>query len=338
VGDDAGDILDRKEPQEMTRELSTRHIGWCPVCERDIKVRARLLVHHGYQRPGVGYIIGDCIGVGYEPYELGTGAAKAYLTIILERVGSLGNRLRVLESPKGPKSLSFEHYDVETRRRIRGPDGHPVIIQLTHDEADALQAQLPSYDTNRYSWERQLKIAIAQTRSELEFWTREQRRIDHLIAEWRPQPLRTFEEEIQRQEQTRAERETTRTAARDAKISAEVVKIRKRIDSAVKNKNSSVLADIFTSTKLRDLAGWISAERRYRIEQADALALLERDNVWRAFGLLTPGGYLDGPAAQALLEAMRWGPRVPTTTPGLRFEYGPIQWPPELGGGVAKTR
>jgi hypothetical protein len=322
----------------MPRELSTRHIGWCPVCERDIKVRDRLLVHHGYQRPGVGYIIGDCVGVGREPYELGTGAADTYLTIIHSKLMHKESSLRILKSPKGPPYLHFQHYDIETRKYIRDQSGHPVTIQLTRAEANELAAKLPSYDAYRYSWEEQLDAAVRQIQYELEFWERERLRIDHLIAEWRPQPLRTIEEEVRRQEQTRADRETARTAARDAKISAEVVKIRKRIDSAVKNKNSSVLSDIFTSTKLRDLSGWSQKTRSYGIEQADALALLERDPIWRAFGLLTPGGYLDGPAAQTLLEGMRYGMRVPTTKAGLRFDYAPFPWPTELGGGVAKTR
>lgn len=298
-------------------DLSTRYLGWCPVCERDIKVRDNRLVHHGYQRPGHGYIVGDCFGVGYEPYELSATCCEEYLKLVLSRVRMYADNLRALEGPNGPEYLYFENYDVETGKYIRGPSGQPVSIKLTHDEADALSARLPSWESNRYSWERTLRITIAQMRSQLDSWDREGRRIEHLIETWRPQPLRTFEEEIQRQEQTRAERETARNVARDAKISAEVVKIRKRIDSAVRNKNSAALADIFSSTKLREISG-------YRLAQDQALALLERDEIWRAFGLSTPSGYLSGEEARQRLQKMR-------------YSY-PFPWPPELGGGIAKTR
>lgn len=310
-------------------DLSTRYLGWCPVCERDIKVRDNALVHHGYQRPGVGYIIGDCFGVGYEPYEISATCCEEYLSkLVLGRVKMYADNLRVLESPEGPEYLYFEKYDFERRQPVRDRLG-PVTVQMTRAQAADMASKLPYYEARRYSWEDVLRATIHQTRSMLNDWEREQRRIEQLIATWRPQPLRTFEEEIQRQEQTRAERETARNVARDAKITAEVVKIRKRIDAAVRNKNSATLADIFSSTKLREVSG-------YRLTQDQAIALLERDAIWSALGLLTPGGYLNGKAAQQLLHDMTHGPWTPKPDRG--FDVHPFPWPPELGGGIAKTR
>jgi hypothetical protein len=313
--------------------LSTRYIGWCPVCERDIKVRSNLLVHHGYQRPGVGYIIGDCPSVGYEPYELGTGAAEHYLrTSVVPSTRQARLNLDVLQSPAGPEWLLFADYNVSTRRVTRDRFGNPNMLRLSRAEADERAAQLPEWERRRYDWDYALQAEIREQSARLEHWNRERHRIERLIAEWRPQPLRTVEEEIQRQEQSRNEREAARTAARDQKITAEVVKIRKRIDSAVRNRNSSVLADIFKSNKLRAVSGW-------RISRENALALLERDAIWRAFGLLTPSGYLPEATAANILDRMEWGTPVPPPPgSGLRFDYGPFPWPAELGGGVAKTR
>lgn len=314
-------------------ETSTRYVGWCPVCERDIKVRGNALVHHGYQRPGIGYIVGDCPGVGHEPYELGTGAAEYYLKIVLDKIHLTTSYLDRLRRPNSPVRLSFEDYDVETKRvrRERGKFGPPEIVQLTRAEAEARAEKLPPWDRGRYDWDRALRSEIAGQEAQLRYWTQEQQRIERLIAEWRPQPLRTIEEEIRRQEQSRDEREAARTIARDQKIQAEVVKIRKRIDSAVKNRNSAVLADIFRSDKIRAVSGW-------RLSQEHALALLERDDVWRAFGLIGHEGYLLDESARDILDEMTWGQRVPTTRPGVRFDYAPMPWPAELGGGVAKTR
>lgn len=314
-------------------ETSTRFIGWCPVCQRDIKVRSGLLVHHGYQRPGVGYIIGDCPGVGYEPYETGTGAADAYLKdIVLPQLSQAQWNLQVLTRPEGPPWLVFEQYDVATRRVIRDPrTGAPETIRLSHTDANARAAELPGYDRDRYSWDRQLRIAIAQTESEIEFWGREQARIERLIRDWQPQPLRTIEQEIERQRQSRSEREAEREAARNQKIQAEVVKIQKRIDAAVRNRNMRTLADIYSSHKLVELSGW-------RMHQNEALALLDRDHVWAAFGLIGPSGYLEGEAAKEALEAMRYGRRVPSDHPGVRFDYAPLPWPPELGAARIRRR
>lgn len=315
----------------MIHETSTRFVGWCPVCQHDVKVRSRALVHHGYKRPGIGFIVGDCPGVGHEPYELGTGAAVAYLNDhVTPQVVKVRHNLQVLEA--GPPWLYFENFDVATRRLIRNPQTRePEMIRLTRAEAEDRAAQLPGYDSDRYSWEKRLRIAIANAQSRLEFVESEEVRITGLIDSWEPRPLRTIEEEIQRQEQSRSERESTRTAAKNRKISDEVSKIQKRIDAAVRNKNSATLADIYVSQKLRVLSG-------YRMSLEDTRALLERDRVWQAFGLLTRDGYLSTKDAEDILDDMTWGKKVPTTRPGLRYDRGPRAWPAELGGGTAKTR
>lgn len=314
-------------------ETSTRFIGWCPVCQRDIKIRSGLLVHHGYERPGVGYIIGDCPGVGHKPYETGTDACDFYLRVyVIPNVRQTENTLTILTRPEGPPYLTFEHYDIATRRVIRNQrTKEPETINLTREQADDLAAQLPSWDKQRYSWEHRLRLAIANTESRLKHWSEEQDRMNRLVADWRLQPLRTVEQEIQRQEQTRSEREAARADARNTKIAAELAKIQKRIDSAVKNKNAAVLADIFRSDKLRAVSG-------YRLYSDEALSMLDRDDVWRAFGLLTQDGYLPGDDARDLLDEMTWGRRVPTDRPGVRYDYAPLPWPAALGGGTAKTR
>lgn len=57
----------------------TREIGNCQFCERDQKLHKRTMVHHGYERPGDGWIHGDCPGVKCAPYELSCDDLKAYL-------------------------------------------------------------------------------------------------------------------------------------------------------------------------------------------------------------------------------------------------------------------
>src|SRR5271157_5749029 len=60
----------------------TRYIGNCQICEGDQKLHDGLMVHHGYRRPGTGYIVGDCPGVGEVPYEVSCELRKAYLAAL----------------------------------------------------------------------------------------------------------------------------------------------------------------------------------------------------------------------------------------------------------------
>ena len=309
---------------------STRFIGWCPICENDVKVRGGVLVHHGYRRPGVGYIIGDCYGVHKLPYETSSKTAESFLEmVVLPEIRGTSAHLRQLM--QGPERLPFERYDAEKRRVERDPrTREPVIDRLTRAEVEERAAALPRWDRHYYDWDRVLQVTIANTENRLKWWTSEGHRMEDLVANWVKKPLRTVEEEIQQQQQQKAEREAAKTATRNTKLSNEIAKIQKRIDSAVRNKNASVLADIYKSEKLRDMSG-------YRISRADALEMLDRDDVWRAFGLLTAEGYLIG-EAQELLSEMTYGKHVPTSNPNLRYDIAPFPWPAALGGGIAKTR
>ena len=50
--------------------MTTKYDGTCQACFRVQALAKNVLVHHGYTRPGHGYISGDCAGVGHAPYEL----------------------------------------------------------------------------------------------------------------------------------------------------------------------------------------------------------------------------------------------------------------------------
>lgn len=57
-------------------------IGTCAICSNQQVVRNGKMVLHGYQRPGYGYIVGDCFGVGYDPIETSAEACIAYLPVL----------------------------------------------------------------------------------------------------------------------------------------------------------------------------------------------------------------------------------------------------------------
>lgn len=311
-------------------DTSLRFIGWCPICEGDYKVRANRLVHHGYQRPGTGFIVGDCPGVHHPPYELSTFTCELYANLLVRRISETEIYLRELRADPPDLALVFDDYDVVTRRLRRySTGGSPMIVTLTRLEAEERAAQLPPYERDRYSWELKKEHVTEIQLARLADMRRELRRMEKLIAEWPGvSPLRTVEEEIQHQEKTRAEREHARTVARDDKISAEVVKIRKRIDSAVRNKNAAALADIFTSQKIREVSG-------YRLTREQAIDLLERGPIWQAFGLVDTNGVYSTDTRVAIGQ-MREG--IWTPRPGGGYDVAPLPWPAELGGGFAKSR
>lgn len=72
-----------------------RHGDWtCGYCWRTHATDdAGKLVHHGYRRPGIGSIVGDCDAVGLEPWERSTEATALLLAHTEERAEALRRAL-----------------------------------------------------------------------------------------------------------------------------------------------------------------------------------------------------------------------------------------------------
>lgn len=68
----------------------------CQICERTQALdSAGLLGHHGYKRPGWGFITGDCMGVHHKPFPA-TDALEKYLSALRDYVGKCLANLRKL--------------------------------------------------------------------------------------------------------------------------------------------------------------------------------------------------------------------------------------------------
>lgn len=72
-----------------------RHGDWTCGCCWGVHAVGQdgLLVHHGYRRPGYGYIIGDCSAVGYEPWERSTKATEMMLEYTMARAVTIAKQL-----------------------------------------------------------------------------------------------------------------------------------------------------------------------------------------------------------------------------------------------------
>lgn len=183
-----------------------RHVGFCPACQKIWKVRDGLLVHHGYERPGTGEIHGDCFGVKRPPHELSPETAQAYLErAIMPRVRDAQRNVDALREE--PERMRFERWDPEAARAARAAreaGGGYVQAWLTRDEVSPRE------------WETKLSNLRHFAQRELDDWLREQKRLQLLIDTWEPRELGSVEEEIRKEEQTRAERKAIVEAKRAA--------------------------------------------------------------------------------------------------------------------------
>jgi cell division protein FtsB len=252
----------------------TRFVGICQICEGQFKLDAQaLMVHHGYKRPGGGYIVGDCAAVGHPAYEQSCERLKLYIVGMRAALATAQARKCALESGE------VSELTVESRYR-RG-----------------YAAETRTHKVGDVEWLRVLESAIGKQTQLVRWLTDDIKRCEARVAAWKAQPLRTVEELRATERASAQEAQAAKLAKRQAKLDAKIKGYQTRIDAACRRKTTSTLADIFESApaKLREIVGW------NELTAAQALALLERDHVWRAFEL-EPGA----PSNQVTLSKMSW--------------------------------
>ncbi len=232
---------------------TTRHIGFCPCCAKDFKVRSNELVHHGYKRPGHGFIVGDCMGALRTPHELSPELAKDYRRLICN---ALKATLKAVVNHSVATELTVSKRNYRTRE----------------DESYTITPEHHEWNWTFTSRERNLQRKAKDLLVELD-------RITELVDTWELKALTTVEEEQAAKRDATAVREAKKVQAKHDKVLAQAAKYQKRIDSALKTKNSNTLAEIWESCQFKLL------EIDHSLTKAECLTLLERDNVWAAFGL-----------------------------------------------------
>ena len=97
--------------------------GECQICQRRHILDSRgNLVLHGYQRPGHGYIVGDCFGVGYPPWEVSSDRLAEWIELLKKR-SKQANEDAV-------KASKLTNITIN-----RGSDRNPRMVTLTKGEA-----------------------------------------------------------------------------------------------------------------------------------------------------------------------------------------------------------
>lgn len=142
----------------------------CQICERNQALDTDgCLGHHGYKRPGWGFITGDCMGVGHKPYPA-TDALELYLTAVRSYIARCEARL--IELPT--LTEIEEHYTVRVGREKE--QRTKIIKKGDKSYYDfAIHRQF-------YSFEERIRIETAKVTNEIAFAKKDEIRVAKRIA------------------------------------------------------------------------------------------------------------------------------------------------------------
>lgn len=201
--------MNRNAARRGGRDLVTRYLGICGVCEGEFKLTSReadpspmsdsfRLVHHGYKRPGHGHIVGDCLAVGMAPYQVSLDATHKYLLIVEHRERDTRSYLERLE---GGHVRSFEKMENSYEVKYRG--AQPIYRTVT--------------EVDGWDFKDILRSKINFAKGELNYLEREIGRMNNLIHNWARRPVRTIDESLAEKRAGVDARKAERDAARAVK-------------------------------------------------------------------------------------------------------------------------
>lgn len=167
--------------------MTTRYIGNCQICEGDQKLHDGRMVHHGYSRPGDGFIHGDCPGVSAPPYETSCDLLKTVKALAEQDLVAREGRLAKL------KAGEVTHF-------TRGKDQYTTrgrVFVVEEYVAGVTEPYLFERELRSLTWE--CERGVEQTKAAIERFARR-------IESWKPAPVRTVEEEAAKARAGREER------------------------------------------------------------------------------------------------------------------------------------
>lgn len=140
--------------------------GHCAICAHLQKLHKVgdkfVMVHHGFQRPGHGYIVGDCFGVKYEPYEKSAEACKDYIPHL-----------------EGAK----KHFEGIVAKLKSGTIDSFTIPKRHKNEQDKILVK------GEEAFEKELKSRIHSAEQQIKYIIEDIEMFKKKIADWKEQPL-----------------------------------------------------------------------------------------------------------------------------------------------------
>lgn len=170
-----------------------KNLGTCPCCFRSQKtIKGAKMVHHGYQRPGHGYIVGDCFGVKFPRYEdscEGTIAYRDYLHGIQQRREAFLNRLTRNEVES--LTHSYQEYRLDEtgsviRDRYGRRESKTVFVEVTRGAAAVGSPYARDINTYIPGFEELRTQQMQALKSELEALDAHVAELNKAIEAWKP--------------------------------------------------------------------------------------------------------------------------------------------------------
>lgn len=159
------------------------------------------MVHHGYKRPGDGYIVGDCPGVHQDPYEVSCELIKCEKTATEAALADMEAFLAKLEAGQVKSFLKMESdYNYQTRRTDKELVEYCVGV------------------TDFYKWKDVVRSVTSNTTSRVRMFKGMVAHYEERITNWSVKPIRTIEEEQAKKDADQAAKKAVRDAARQAKL------------------------------------------------------------------------------------------------------------------------
>lgn len=153
----------------------TRYIGTCAFCWQNVRCPDGKLAHHGYKRPGFGYIHGSCQGTSEEPWEVSPVTGQLALTFFTRLAASLERELT--ELPNQTQLM-----------QLWGRSPKPLLKS---------EAKPYEWDDLYKTIERRLQTGLKNAVTQRDDYTQK-------LRDWKAVPVTTIEEE-ERLKQDRAE-------------------------------------------------------------------------------------------------------------------------------------
>jgi len=217
------------------------------------------MVHHGYQRPGYGHIVGDCFGVGYLSYNRSIQGCVEYREAVQ---GQLVHERKVLASIDCGETK-------EAWVKRRAEFGRSELVKVTADE--------PKFNEALQTFRGMVVGAIRDCEREI-------KRMEQLIAAWQLEPLRTTEEASHekglQKEARKAAREVKRAAAREkqaalaAKQAARVAE-KQALIAKYKAKFEALASGLESTRDRKHQARWDWVEMQKAMRKKGYLAFYE---------------------------------------------------------------
>lgn len=142
--------------------------GECQICQRRHILDSRgNLVLHGYQRPGHGYIVGDCFGVGHPPWEVSSDALATWIEQLKARSAQ--------DAQSAVRVAKLTTIDVN-----RGSERNPRMVTLTKGSPGG-------YDTyGSFSFESEIEKRVSALKQQAKWLADDAKRETQRLKTWKP--------------------------------------------------------------------------------------------------------------------------------------------------------